>query len=167
MDEVRLYFTTGRTLRLFRIECFSGTTRHVAVASRSGVARGDAGVFRWTRGVRGVSILFVQTALARHDPRVAPRIEGGRGSIAASLDGALSQEAAWLDEMFGLSQQRILQYRRIFLRTNPGLKRCGPVAVSCAPRVRSENIRIFLDGAPVVEKTLLEGIFQQLIGQVS
>lgn len=167
MDEVRLYFSSGRILRLFRIECVSGNARHVAIASRAGVAPNGVGQFRWSRAVRGMSILFVRFALSRHDPRVVPRMEGGRGSIAACLDGALSQEPVWLVEMFGASHEHIPRYRRLFVRSNPGLKRCGPVAVSCTPRVKSDNIRVFLDDALVVDKTSLESILARLMSQVS
>lgn len=45
MDEVRLYLTTGRVLRLFRIECVARSARHVAVVSGVGPAGDGAGFF--------------------------------------------------------------------------------------------------------------------------
>jgi hypothetical protein len=45
MDEVRLYLTTGRVLRLFRIECIARSARHVAVVSGFGPAGDGAGFF--------------------------------------------------------------------------------------------------------------------------
>ena len=166
MDEVRLYFTTGRVLRLFRIECIAGSARHVAVVSGSRAGGDGVGVFRWSRGVKVVSILFVRLALATVDSSIEPRIEGGRGSLAASLDGVLSQEPMWLVEMFGVVNKTNPRCRRFFVRSNPGRKRCGPVAVSISHRVRSEHVRIFLNNTPASDKLSLERILKHLLDQV-
>ena len=74
MDEVRLYLTTGRVLGLFRIECIPGSARHVAVVSGSGLAGERGRGFLWSRGVNGVSILFVRLALATIASSIEPRI---------------------------------------------------------------------------------------------
>jgi type IV secretory pathway TrbD component len=125
-----LYFTTGRVLRLFRIECVAGSARNVAVVSGSRAGGDGIGVFRWSRGVKVVSILFVRLALATVDSSIEPRIKGGRGSLAASLDGVLSQEPMWLVEIFCVFNETNPRCRRLFVRANSGCKRRGPVAVS-------------------------------------
>lgn len=165
MDEVRLYFTSGRALRLSRIECISRTARHVAVADGAEARPREIGVFRWSRGVKVVSILFVRLALTTRDARVEARLEGGRGSMAAALDGAISQEPEWLIDMFGLLNRRTPLCRRLFVRSNPGRKRCGPVAVSFSRRLKAENIRIFLNDTPVLNQSVLERILTQLTEQ--
>lgn len=164
MDEVRLYFSSGRVIRLFRIESIFGGTRHVATILGAGIGEEGIGGFRWTRGVKVVSILLVRLALATLDSSVAPRIEGGHKSMAAALDGALSQEPLWLVEMFGLVNNKP-RYRHIFVRSNPGRKRYGPVAVSLSQRLRGENIRIFLNNSPVLGTPALERILLQLMEQ--
>ena len=142
MDEVRLYFSSGRVIRLFRIESIFGVTRHVAATRGAGISEEGIGGFRWTRGVKVVSILFVRLALATLD----------------------SSEPLWLVEMFGLVNNKP-RYRHIFVRSNPGRKRYGPVAVSLSQRLRGENIRIFLNNSPVLGTPALERILLQLMEQ--
>ena len=165
MDEVRLYFTSGKVLRLSCIESVSGSACHLAVASKAAIGQDGNGGFRWSRGVKVLSILFVRLALSTLDTSVEVRIEGGRGSMAASLDGVLSQEPEWLVRMFGLLTQGAPRCRRLFVRSNPGRKRCGPVAVSLSQRIKRESVRIFLNDTHVVDKHCLERMLMQLTDQ--
>lgn len=112
-----------------------------------------------------MSILFVRLALSTLDTNVEVRIEGGRGSMAASLDGVLSQEPEWFVQMFGLRTQGTPRCRRLFARSNPGRKRCGPVAVSLSQRIKRESVRIFLNDTHVVDKHSLEQMLMQLTDQ--
>jgi len=147
MCELRLHFSRSRTsLRLYKIESQFGDISRCSVVSEVGATRDSIGRFRWSRGVRALSILALRAVLARHDPTIEPRLYGGRGSIAASLDGVLSKEPAWLLDTFGLFPNGTPVHRRLFARSNPGQKRVGPVAVSLARRVDAADIGIFLDG---------------------
>jgi hypothetical protein len=112
-----------------------------------------------------MSILMVRSLLARFDSTVEPRLSGGPGSIAATLDGALSKEPAWLIDSFGVFPSGMPVSRRLFARSNPGRKRLGPVAVSLVGRVKREDIAIYLNGRLVVESAELRSVLEALENQ--
>lgn len=77
---------------------------------------------------------------------------GGKASLAASLDYAISKGPAWLGEMFGTGIGGNQLARRIFKITNPNRKRPGPVAISVNKNiVTADQIQIFWEGKQVVE----------------
>jgi hypothetical protein len=77
-----------------------------------------------------------------------PVIKGCGGSLAASLDYAISKQPMWLTEMFGCDQSGISLIRRMILRTNPERKRPGPTVLSLNERFMPvAAISIFSDGA--------------------
>jgi hypothetical protein len=113
--------------------------------------------------VRALSVLAVVTALAQRDREVVARLEGERSSIAAWLDGVLSKEPAWVIDMFGNHVHGTPAIRRIFARSNPGGKRCGPVAVAFAPSVSNGLIEIYLDGQRVSDPEGLGSLLRELL----
>lgn len=165
MCEVKLYFSKvdakGRChARLLAIEIRFGTIERRAVTESLASSRGDLGTFRWSRAVRAMSCLMIRSSLVSLDPSVEPRLSGGQGTLAASLDGALSKEPTWLREVFGVFPSGSPVSRRLFARSNPGRKRPGPVAVALAPRVNGADIRIYLNGVRLVS----QGRLYELLG---
>ena len=112
--------------------------------------------------MRAFSILVLRSILAPLDSSIEPRLYGGKGSIAAALDGVLSKEPMWLLDAFGVFPNGSPVHRRLFARSNPGRKRLGPVAVSLAPRIKSSEIFIYLDG---IECSTLQE-FQKLLREL-
>lgn len=167
MCELNLYFVQEGTkqahrVRLCKIHSRFGNIEGSAVSESLGVVHLDAGTFRWSRAVRAMSVVAVRAALATVDPAIEPRLEGERGSLAASLDGALSKEPRWLLEAFGVFPNGTGVGRRIFARSNPGLKRVGPVAIALASRVRGEEVSIFLNGVRLVLYRDLRALLEAL-----
>jgi hypothetical protein len=85
-----------------------------------------------------------------------PFIKGGGGSLAASLDYAISKQPMWLTEMFGCDQSGISLIRRMVLRTNPERKRPGPTVLSVNERFMPlASISIMIDGVKASREELL------------
>jgi hypothetical protein len=116
------------------------------------------GSFQWTRAVKALTVLLLRTAI--HGNNAV--IQGEAGSLAASLDYALSKEPTWLSEMFGADPQGRAFARRLFYRTNPERKRTGPVIVNVNPAIVSASrIHVYVDGTRVPPSGLLENILNQ------
>jgi hypothetical protein len=116
------------------------------------------GSFQWTRAVKSLTVLLLRSAIQGS----GAVIEGGSGSLAASLDYALSKEPTWLSEMFGTDSQGRAFARRLFYRTNPERKRSGPVIINLNPAiVAAPEIRIHLDGNRLLPSSGLEQVLTQ------
>src|ERR1700678_3528233 len=77
----------------------------LSIRGKGGALR-NVGTFQWTPGVKAVSAVFVM-ALARHLNQIdtfLPLLEGGKASLASSLDYALSKQPEWLFYMFGADE---------------------------------------------------------------
>ena len=107
-----------------------------AIAIRGTVAPNNCGNFRWSAGVRALTLLLVRQALLDESEKLENKaadtsasIEGEDNSPAASLDYALSKQPLWLRDMFGISAQGVPVSKLIFRRINPDRKRPGPVVI--------------------------------------
>lgn len=107
-----------------------------AIAIRGSVAPNNCGNFRWSAGVKALTLLLVRHALLVESERLENRsfhttasIEGEDNSPAASLDYALSKQPLWLRDMFGISAHGVPIAKFIFRRINPDRKRPGPVVI--------------------------------------
>jgi hypothetical protein len=76
--------------------------------------------------VRALALLAAKATVAPEDAR----IQGEGGSLAASLDYALSKQPEWLTDLFGCDHEGVSYARRLILRTNPERKRPGPVVLA-------------------------------------
>jgi hypothetical protein len=124
------------------------------------------GSFQWTSGVRGVCASFLRFVLSEAGDTVDFCLVGGKGSLAASLDYALSKGPSWLGEMFGSGIGGSQLARRIFKITNPNRKRPGPVAISVNKNVVSvDHLQIYWDNKLVTDPrqlyAMLVGIEEQ------
>jgi hypothetical protein len=106
---------------------------------RGATAPPNAGTFRWSSGVRGLSLLLTRQAVisdARRNGAVnghpPAAIDGDGDSLAASLDYAISKQPLWRQDMFGISPQGTAVAKLLFRRMNPDRKRPGPVTVFIA-----------------------------------
>lgn len=93
-----------------------------------------------------------------------PDLVGERGSPAASLDYALSKEPAWLADIFGWDPQGVLIARRLFVRSNPEMKRPGPVCVSLnRALLRESDIRVDMEGSEVTTEELIGDLRERIL----
>lgn len=130
MNFFKLHFVGDEEPSLFQTEFSHGSTRCLAVRGKTGGAFAGQGSFHWSIAVRALSVLAIKTSMASLGIAVDPIIVGEKGSLAASLDYAISKETHWLIDIFGHSDALVPNFRRVFKRTNSGRKRSGPVAVS-------------------------------------
>jgi hypothetical protein len=152
-----------------RIEMVKTEARIAGIARTLSCIRGKTagayvsyGSFQWTSGVRGVCAAFLRFVLSEAGDSVDFCLVGGKGSLAASLDYALSKGPAWLGEMFGAGIGGNQIARRIFKITNPNRKRPGPVAISVNKNVVSaDQVQIYWDNKLVTDPTQL---YAMLVG---
>jgi hypothetical protein len=118
---------------------FCASPGHTPILSMRGSGIGHTGynLFPWTKAVRALAVLFLKTAICRKSRLqrilVPPRetfLAGERGSLASSLDYALSKQPIWLADMFGVDTNGVTLAKRFITRTNSERKRPGPVTLS-------------------------------------
>lgn len=128
------------SLRLCLNECDSGitleSTEFTELASKQSLYclrgtnnfRQGQGTFPFSQGVRALVLLCVEYKLGALESRERS-LAGEKGSLAASLDSALSKNSQWLVDMFGSYADGSLRARRLVRRHNPERKRPGPVEI--------------------------------------
>jgi hypothetical protein len=130
MDRLKLHFVGDEDPALFQTEyIFDGSCVQAVRGKTSGAFSGQ-GSFHWSVAVRALSVLAIQTSMVSLGHWCDPMLVGDKGSLAASLDYAISKETSWLIDIFGVSENKVPHFRRVFKRTNSGRKRSGPVAVA-------------------------------------
>lgn len=150
MYSLKLYFVGSEEPALFQTEFVFGLSKAICVRGKTGGAFTGRGSFHWSSAVRGMCLLAIKTAMASHGYDEDPVIFGEQGSLAASLDYALSKETDWLVDIFGASDGEAPNFRRLFKRTNSGRKRLGPVAVSLSKYLQEKGaVEVILNGAVV------------------
>jgi hypothetical protein len=131
-------------------------------------AYGKVGTFQWTPGVKALSVVFL-TALSRYLAQIdtyLPLLEGGKGSLASSLDYALSKQPDWLFDMFGQDTDGNAYLRRLIYRSNSGMRRNGPIGISLMEDFLSPKyIKIFLNGKEIKDAEQLRGLALVIIAK--
>ena len=148
MNSLRFWFTDSTSPELFRVEfCHHLLAEEVlAVRGKTGGAQRANASFQWTTAVRAFALLAIRSRLEGS----TAFLEGGRGSLAASLDYAIARRTNWLVEVLGNDQKGRPLLRRAFSRTNPERKNQGPVIVSFnGSIVPIDSIEICLDGKQI------------------
>ncbi|MEY4669210.1 MAG: hypothetical protein RL518_1909 [Pseudomonadota bacterium] len=163
MDRLKLHFVGDDDPSLFQTEYICGGRSIHAVRGKTSGAFTGQGSFHWSIAVRALSVLAIRTAMSTLGHSHDPILVGDKGSLAASLDYAISKETHWLIDIFGLSEGDLPNFRRIFKRTNSGRKRSGPVAVSLSkPFLQSGAIAIRLNSNDLVTVQDLETLVQRV-----
>jgi hypothetical protein len=128
------------------------------------------GSFQWTTGVRGVCAAFMRFKIYGATTLPDVCLIGGKNSLAASLDYAITKCPGWISGMFGSSSMGTPVIKRLFRVTNTNRKRPGPVAISVngnivvPDNVRFyKNNRLLTDGAEVYD--LLAEVEQQQVAR--
>lgn len=150
MRSLKLYFEMGQlTEVLFREN--SGEEYRRSIRGKTGGAFRFAGSFQWTSAVKALGLLVARAALSPQNSAM----QGHGGSLAASLDYAISKQPVWITEMFGCDQRGISFARRLVLRTNPERKRPGPVVLAVNHvYLPTSAIEVFVDGEKCDENSL-------------
>jgi hypothetical protein len=168
-NELKLYFAGNREPELVE-SCFRravDNSAFLSVRGKTSAAIQATGSFQWTTAVRALSVLFIKIAMTEYDES-APSVNclsGHKGSLASSLDYALSKQPRWIQEMFGIGNFGTAYARRLILRTNPERKRPGPVILGLNTIVlKPTNIAIFLNGEQLQSTDRLRELMATLEG---
>lgn len=163
MDVFKLHFVGQAEPSLFQTEFVLGSTRCSAVRGKTSGAFAGHGSFHWSIAVRALAVLAIKTSMAARGHPCEPILVGEKGSLAASLDYAISKETHWLVDVFGHSDGRTPNFKKVFKRTNSGRKRIGPVAISLSRQLMQPGaIVIRLNSFDVVTVTELEDLLSRL-----
>lgn len=123
-----------------------------SVRGKTAGAVHGAGSFQWTSAVKAVSAIMLRAAIGAMEnsaPTVA-MLSGFGGSLASTLDYALSKQPSWTVDMFGVDACGHTFLRRLLLRTNPERKYPGPVIITPNSRViAGDKIEIWWNGRRV------------------
>jgi hypothetical protein len=110
-----------------------------------------------------MACLFLKAKLIDENDRVEPLLIGGAGSLAVSLDYALTKRPVWLVDMFGESENGRILARRLFRVTNSHRKRSGPVAISLNSHTCPQHcVEIVLDGTIVSSSETLGAMLARI-----
>jgi len=145
---ISLWFAGQTDVQLIQtsfLDCTEAGARVTVRGKDNGAFRG-AGTFQWTSAVRGLCILLVRAKLASLTGMIPPKghLSGERGSLAASLDYAMTKQPGWLVDMFGTDSLGASPILRLISRTNSNRKRPGPVVLSLNERALDPS-RISID----------------------
>lgn len=168
---VELHFAGSSDVQLIeaRFSDLSLDLDRFAVRGKTCGALRNAGSFQWTSAVKALCILMLKAAVSknREVPEGELLLQGSQGSLAASLDFAISKQPAWLTDMFGADSRGISHIRRLVLRSNPERKRPGPVVLRFNPSVlEMTDFRILWNTTHVDSAELAEMLLRQLSGEI-
>jgi len=124
----------------------------VSIRGKTSGAFKGGGSFQWTAAVKGLALLMIRGVLAdvTTSRTMSATLSGCGGTLASSLDYALSKEPAWMLDAFGTDIAGRCYLRRMILRTNSERRYPGPVTISLNHSViKGESIEIFHENAPI------------------
>ncbi len=173
MATFNLYFVAGKAHRwvmcpeLVRTEYLPNSASTTITSFRGKSVSSynrSAGTFQWTSAVQGLALLMLKHSLVRFSSRCEPAtIVGNSGSLAASLDYAISKTPIWLAEMFGEEELSVSFTKRLFERQNPERKMPGPVSISVRDYLLTpRDIRVFLGNSELTDPADLICLYTQL-----
>lgn len=156
--QLSLYFY-GNIPELSKSEFFHPTFNDgIQECIRGKDSRGlrGAGSFQWSKGVQALCQLILRHKLSHEG---VSHISGIRGSYAASLDNALQKRSIWLTDFFGADSNGNALAARFIHRSNPGLRRPGPVYLSLlASAVPRDSIAIYSNDIELKTRAEFEGL---------
>jgi hypothetical protein len=128
------------------------------------------GTFQWTSAVKALTLVLCKVAAQKFDGEAScpVSISGKQGSLASSLDYALSKQPLWLIEMFGVDGTSNSYLRRILQRTNAERKFPGPVVVSVNPRnINCNSIECWWNNSKIESKEEMHRLINLIEKEVS
>ena len=94
--------------------------------------------FQWTAAVQALAVLLLNSVAENANGNCEYVLTGGAGSLAASLDAAILKRSSWLD-LFGWDSNGQQFCTQVICRSNPGLRRLGPVAMALNREILAPN----------------------------
>ena len=169
MPEIELYFSSLSKPELIEV-VFRRDDKGAFLHSLRGRVSGTTETqrtFLWSPAVKALSVLLISAKLTRgYNSEVQPgSLRGQRGSLASSLDYAISKQPEWILDMFGTVSTGVSYSRRLILRLNSECKHAGPVILTIDKRLLPpDQIQIFVESRLIEAKDISE-LIQQIIEQ--
>jgi hypothetical protein len=175
MSECTLWFARSEVNGLCELErtLFKGNPfdkEAFAVRGKTAGAYDNAGTFQWTPGVKALCVVLLNAVLRKvqQNKSYLPLLQGGRGSLASSLDYALNKQPEWLFDIFGADQQGNCYLRHLLLRSNSGRRRSGPVRISLNEQLLSpQSIRVYIEDTLTSAPDELENLARSILEEES
>jgi hypothetical protein len=162
----QLHFVGVSSAELFQTKLCGGidSTMRISVRGKTAGAFTHAGSFHFSSAVRALCVLCLKSViLFKSNSDELPILMGDKGSLAASLDYAITKQPIWIQEMFGSDTAGHSLAQRLFNRTNSHRKRPGPVVIKVNERALPiSNIHIFWNDNRVDEISGLQGLLSLL-----
>lgn len=163
----KLYFY-GNTPELSKTEFFHAAyndgIQECIRGKDAGGLRG-AGSFQWSKGTQALCQLVLKHKLSSEG---VSYLSGVRGSFAAALDNALQKRSVWLMDMFGTDSNGNALAARFIHRSNPGLRRPGPVYLSLlASAIPPEVITVYSNDIKLKTHAEIRGLVTLIDKKVS
>ncbi len=162
----QLYFVGTSTAELFQTKFQQHPISPIRTSVRGKTAGAftHAGSFQFSSAVRALCILCLKSViLYKSNSDELPILLGDKGSLAASLDYALTKQPLWVHEMFGFDAAGNSLGQRLFSRTNSHRKRPGPVAIKVNEKALPlSNIHIYWEERRIDEVDMLRAILSPL-----
>ena len=124
------------------------------------------GSFQWSNAVKAMSDLMLNYKLVslRDSSSSQASIVGESGSLASSLDYAISKQPNWLLDMFGVDSKGSSIFKRLIIRLNSERRKPGPVQIFLkTDKLLSCNVGIYLNSYEVKEWPIIQNI-REMIG---
>ena len=166
MLSLSLYFEKAARPELVRSEFEHPQLdgRRISVRGKDAGPNQNYGSFQWTPGVKALCYFFIRELVLQ----VEAPLSGYSGSLASSIDYALSKQPTWLCEMFGWDESGSSLLRKLINRHNSNLKRPGPVSLALRSSLKqSFFLKVFLDGIEIRDPSHIEQIANSLCGEVN
>jgi hypothetical protein len=149
VPQLILYFSAGSAPELletrFYHKHFAPWGRHSVRGKDEGAHAGSAS-FQWSPALKVLAayLLWCAASGRRSPGDSCPTLAGERSSPAASLNYAMSKKPEWIKDMFGEDSDSHPYLLDLISRTNPDLKRVGPVILSLnRHKLPPERISVF------------------------
>lgn len=134
MVKLSLWFEHSQALSKIEFRHPMLTEGRVAYRGKDSIALGSIYSFQWTAGIQAMAVLLLRTLAEEYirpgSHAATAILVGESGSLAASLDYALSKQPNWLLDIFGTDASGVSLARKLFHRANPERRRAGPVQIS-------------------------------------
>ena len=121
----------------------------------------NQGNFQWTKAVAALCILMLRGIVNHRAPGspTSPILMGEAGSLAASLDYALSKQPEWVGALMGQTANGRSLLRKYIGITNSGRKRVGAVHLRLTDSFLEETeVQILVNDTPVTDTATLIGL---------
>jgi hypothetical protein len=132
----------------------------------------DTGCFYWRRGTQAITVFLLRWAAwgrrRVNDPQAdPPHIQGHRGSLAASLNDALSKRTSWLSEMFGsdVDGNPKVDFIKRTNRDFKTLKRAPVKLCLDCNQLDPARIEVSLAGTRIEEPKVLDDLADQIVAR--